>query len=324
LASNWFHILCSDFVSRADSSIGITNKVVTNEELDMIYENSLGHYLHWRHQTPKKGNEGIIFGICKSREMTEFSDKDGTKVRGIDLGFELLKITDEHEKAISIIEKYQKLGKNIGISVGKQKFVDNSGKVVASYPFDWSLTDTPFDEATHTGVVTYMEAEEEKKLNGEIDELHKELDSKTGKVQELEKEISSLKGSTISNTEFEGKVKEITETITTAYKTKIEELESRIRKVQEDAERKPLLVEIAEFEDQFLIDNLYSNMPLKDLSKRLVELKENRSKTTTPVVESFENSRKRVRENGNGTTVMDLIRKADPDLAEQIAKGEFK
>ena len=65
-------------------------------------------------------------------------EKTGEDIRGINLGFELLNLTTEHEKAIKYCKKSQELGTPVGISVGKQKFEDaKTGKIYASFPFDW-------------------------------------------------------------------------------------------------------------------------------------------------------------------------------------------
>lgn len=307
-------------------AIGVTNEVVSDAELDMLHENSIGQYVHWRHQTPAKGSKGMIFGICRDKELKTFKNDAGKEVRGLDLGFELLTLTEEHESAIAIVKKYQELGKPIGISVGKQKFTTKDGKVMASFPFDWSITDVPHDINTHTGEITYMEDKEKVKLEKEILELRKTLDVATGKLEAKDEDISKLK---VKTDEYEQKLKDKVGTLNSAFEaeltkvtTKFEGELSTMQNRLDMSEKKSVLTAIAEFEDEYLIKNFYASQSVEELEKRLVELEENREKTTAPRVESFERSRQTARKKGM-SSIMAELEKNDPELANMIKKGEY-
>jgi len=307
-------------------AIGITNKVVSDNELDMINKYAKHHYLHWRHQFPAKNDKGIIFGICDKAEIKTFKDeKTGEDIKGIDIGFELLNLTEEHEKAIEFCKKSQELGKPVGISVGKQKFQTRDGKVVASFPFDWSITDIPHDIWTKTGVITYMEDTEQQKLEKEIETLRNDLNIATGKLEQKKNEISQL------TEEYENKLKEsvgekikiLQETFEKRIRLQTEELEKKNRILEEKlmyAEKKPILDKISEFEDEYLVENFYKNQSIEELEKRLVDLEKKKVPKAAPSIESFERSRSAIRKK-NRNSVLEMLEKTDPELAKLYKKG---
>ena len=74
----------------------------------------------------------------------------------------------------------------------------------------------------------------------------------------------------------------------------------------------------------FLIENFYSKQTVEELEKRLSELDKKKTKLTTPSVQSFEVSRRNARATGNSGSILEMIKKNDPELAEMIKSGDYK
>lgn len=205
----------------------------------------------WRHRTPQK-KEYSRYPVV-GRVMSANVLADGSLAGRMKIGGSLQH--PSQKDARDWILKRWKEGKKIGASIGAVILKDAGGEIIDAEPLEYSITPTPYYE-TCTREDNKMPEEEEtsddiqERLDAMKEEYEKkvsELEAKTEELEKREQEVSEKEAKIEEKRQAEIQEKE--QTIET-LQSKIEEMEAGFKEQLLEMERRPILAQIEQKEDE--------------------------------------------------------------------------
>lgn len=242
-------------------AIGALSDYIGENLMDELIRYSPNQPLLYRHNHPSSIGNGEILGTIIAAEKTEVNG-----ATAIDITAELMDLTQYQKDAIAFVTKLHEAKQDISISIGFQQFGD-----LAARPFEYSLTEIPVCKECVTYSVVKMEEKDE--LQATISELRDTLN----KVLEEKKALESKMKTMEAPETVDARVQQVVDVISKKYEDKLEAQSVQLERLEKELElskKQPIISKIFELEqDEQLVDLLYSNMSVEDLTKRLEMVK---------------------------------------------------
>lgn len=275
----------------------ILSAIASNEDflplkwLKYVAKDSINQRFIWRHSDPEKPRDKMtdeVFGRVIQCEVKDVKRKNSLLV-----DYRLFNLTPNHKNLIKLIKLRNEVEDPFGISLGYQVYKDKeTDEILHIVVLEHSITPIPkCVKCTTIDIkesVVQMEKELEKELRDKIAELEDTLNGKASKVEELEAKVVT----------FEEEIKEKSNSIKTSEeqfeesKKLILSLKDEVSDLKRDLilkEKKPVITEIFELEQDEDLLKFYESMSIEELEKRREKIKAKHD--GKPIVKTLKQSR---------------------------------